>query len=112
MVNKLPELMAKLLLDNCENFELWNSLKCMFDLKAKLYQNHMLSEENAILFLKSTVQIDIGDKKWRDDLKVGSLIDCVKIEPMLETKCWGHAIVVKRFENKNNDEPPKVRVSF
>ena len=76
--------MAKLLVDNCENFTLWNSLKCMFDIKARLYQNHGVSEENAILFKNSKVSINTEDKLWRDNLKEGSLIDCVKIEPLLE----------------------------
>lgn len=112
MVHMMPQMMAKLLVDNIENFELWNALKCMFDIKSKMYQNHALGEVNSILFTNSNVPYNDDEGNWRNELKEGSLVDCVKIEPMMEIRCWARAVVVKRFENKNSDDPPKVKVTF
>ena len=84
----------------------------MFDLKSKMYQNHALAEVNSILFTSSTVPFKDEEGEWRKSLKEGSLVDAVKIEPMMEVRCWAKAIVTKRIEPTNSNEPAKVKVTF
>lgn len=52
------------------------------------------------------------ESNWRKSLKEGSLVDCVKVEPMMEVRNWCRAVVTKRTEGANDGEPAKVKVTF
>ena len=66
----------------------------------------MLSEENSVLFANSIDRISEEDKKFRDLLEVGSVIEAVKIEPLLNCKSWSKCIV----KHKSSDN--KIKISF
>lgn len=66
----------------------------------------MLSEENSILFANSIDRISDEDKKFRDLLEVGSVIEAVKIEPVLNCKSWSSCVV----KQKSSDN--KIKISF
>ena len=52
-----------------------------------------------------------GETDWRNSLKEGSLVDAVKVEPMMEVRCWARAVVIKRTE-QSHGEPDKVKLTF
>ena len=89
--------MGNLLANDCENLELWQGLRHCFDPKARLYQHHALVEENAILLESCPNNFDPEERKWRDSLDVNSVLDAVKIEPLLEVRCWSRAKVIKKI---------------
>jgi phage major head subunit gpT-like protein len=66
----------------------------------------VLSEENSILFANSIDRISDEDKKFRDLLEVGSVIEAVKIEPVLNCKSWSSCVV----KQKSSDN--KIKISF
>jgi len=81
-------LLSSILVKNIDNAELFDSMRWIFDHKCRLYQHHCLSEENAILIDNSHSQMPDDERSWRESLKVGDLVDAVKIDPEQKVKCW------------------------
>lgn len=97
LIRQLPHLLAEILARNLEHAELLDSIKCVFDPKNKLYQNHELSEENAILKM-TTDHLTEDEKAWRTGMEVGTKLDAVKIDPENKVvKCWSQASVVEKI---------------
>lgn len=107
MVGRVPGLLARVLFNNLGNVELHDSLKCIFDHKSRLYQNHFQSAENAILTQSSALREALSEEErsWREALKEGSQIEALKVDPDLQCKCWATCIV----QSVSKD---KVRVKF
>jgi hypothetical protein len=106
LLPKLPPLLAKILAANATDVDLVDSMKCIFDHKAKLYQHQFLSDENAILKQGSLEEMSKEEKEWRQALEVGSKLDALKIDPEQKVKCWGPATV------KSKPSEEKVIVTF
>ena len=89
-LQEVPPLIAQILLNNLTNIYAHKALASAFDVKSKIYQNHYLSEENAILAQtkKPEESLSVEDKEWRDALKEGDGIEAIKVDPGLKCKCW------------------------
>lgn len=96
LIRQLPDLWAQILIQNLDNVDLLDSIKSVFDVKSKLYQNHELSEENAILSL-TTDHLTEGEKAWRGSTEVGTQLDAVKIDPESKVKCWSQATITEKI---------------
>lgn len=112
MVTQMPRVLAQVLYNHCDNLELWSGMKSLFDPKARLYTLHMLSEENAVLLETCKASFSEEERKWRDSFQVGQEIDAVKVEPLLECRCWARATITKKIDSAVAGEPSKVLVSF
>ena len=96
LIRQLPHLLAEILARNLDNVELLDSMKTVFDVKSKLYQNHELSEENAILSL-TTDHLTNDEKTWRTSGEIGTQLDAVKIDPETKSKCWSQAKIKEKI---------------
>jgi hypothetical protein len=96
LIRQLPHLLAEILAKNLDNAELLDSIKSFFDVKSKLFQNHELSEENAILSL-TTDHLTDDEKSWRTITEVGTKLDAVKIDPENKIKCWSQATITEKI---------------
>ena len=93
LVKQLPLVIASLLVANLDNVDLVDGYKCVFDHKSKLYQSHILSEENAILIDNSGDRLAEEDREWRSKIDVGTELDAIKIDPDHGAKCWSRCSV-------------------
>lgn len=108
----MPPIIAKLIADNIDNLEVWESLRNCFDPKARIYANHGRSEENAVFLDQASAAFDAEEVKWRDNLKVGDDVDAIKLEKVPECRCWARGKITKRTEPAGPNEPVRLSVSF
>ena len=67
-IREIPKHVAAILASNINNAELWDSVKCMFDHKLRLYQYHNLCEINANILNGSADHLSQDEKDWRQKL--------------------------------------------
>jgi hypothetical protein len=80
LLKQIPDLLAKILVANIDNAEAVDSLKFFFDNKSRVFQYHMLADENAILVENSFDAMTEEDRLWREALQAGDRIDALKID--------------------------------
>jgi hypothetical protein len=106
-LERLPELVARFAVENLTNEEAMDEIGHFFDYTCKLHKNHCQREGDLKVIAKETkVEIDEEEREYRRTLKVGSLIDCVKLDPDVKVKGWSQAAVVEVLAND------MVKVSF
>lgn len=112
LLPQYPALVAKVLYEYCDNLELWQGMKTLFDPKQRIYQHHCLSEENAVLLETCSTSFNDEERKWRDQLDVGQEVAAMKIEPMLECRAWARGSITKKVPAENPGEACRVLVTF
>jgi hypothetical protein len=90
LLGAIPPLMAEILYNNINNKDVFSALGSVFEHKARIYQYHYLSSENAILTQSQAARENLTDEErtWRESLKQGDTIEAIKIDPGLKCKCW------------------------
>ena len=90
LIGSIPPLLAEILYNNINDKDVFSALGSVFEAKARIYQYHYLSSENAILTQSQAARENLTEEErtWRESLKQGDTIEAIKIDSGLKCKCW------------------------